>query len=113
MELRWILAVAIGLALIVLSVAPYIKARELTMQTPAGWEVVGSKRLRVPTKELQEIYAPDGTPTGRYGRPIDHSWFGEGKLIEIGVTTHLGSGHLSGREGLPRQGEGRELRRGN
>jgi len=86
MELRQILAVAIGLALIVLSVAPYIKARELTMQTPAGWEVVGSKRLRVPTKELQEIYAPDGTPTGRYGRPIDHSWFGEGKLIEIGGT---------------------------
>jgi hypothetical protein len=86
MELRRILAVALGLALIFLSVAPYIKARELTMQTPSGWEVLGSKRLRVPTKELQEIYAPDGTPTGRYGRPIDHGWFGEGKLIEIGGT---------------------------
>jgi len=86
MELRRILAVALGLALIFLSVAPYIKARELTMQTPFGWEVLGSKRLRVPTKELQEIYSPDGTPTGRYGRPIDHDWFGEGKLIEIGGT---------------------------
>jgi len=86
MELRRILAVALGLALIFLSVAPYIKARELTMQTPSGWEVLGSKRLRVPTKELQEIYAPNGTPTGRYGRPIDHGWFGEGKLIEIGGT---------------------------
>jgi hypothetical protein len=86
MELRRILAVALGLALIFLSIAPYIKARELTMQTPFGWEVLGSKRLRVPTKELQEIYSPDGTPTGRYGRPIDHDWFGEGKLIEIGGT---------------------------
>lgn len=84
--MRRILAVALGLALIVLSVAPYIKARELTMETPSGWEVLGSKRLKVPLKELQEIYAPDGTPTGRYGRPIDHGWFGEGKLIEIGGT---------------------------
>jgi len=84
MELRQILAVVLGLALLVLSVAPYIKARELTMETPSGWEVLGSKRLRVPLRELQEIYSPDGTPTGRYGRPIDHDWFGEGKLLEIG-----------------------------
>jgi hypothetical protein len=83
-ELKRILAFLMGLALIVLSVAPYIKAGELSVIAPKGWQLVGSKRMKVPTKDLQEIYTPDGTPTGRYGRPIDHAWFGEGKLIDIG-----------------------------